>query len=309
MPAPIPAITRFGDHVRLEPHPQDARVVTIVLDRPARRNAVDRAVAEALRRRFRAVRCRRTRARVGRAVGRGRHVLRGRRSQGTRRGRAATESRPTATVRWARRACCCSKPVIAAIAGHAVAGGLELALWCDLRVAEEDAMLGVFCRRFGVPLIDGGTVRLPRLIGLSRALDLILTGRAVDADEALAIGLANRVVPHGQRARRGRGARSRAGRAAAGGNACGPALGLRKRSPPRYRRRPAPRRRGRLPGGVRRRPRWRRALQRGRWPAWRRAVTASTAFNSARRGLRFPLKDGKAFPTTTSMEQQHGIGL
>ena len=89
------------------------------------------------------------------------------------------------------------KPVIAAIAGHAVAGGLELALWCDLRVAEEDATLGVFCRRFGVPLIDGGTIRLPRLIGLSRALDLILTGRAVDAQEALAIGLVNRVVPRG----------------------------------------------------------------------------------------------------------------
>jgi enoyl-CoA hydratase len=91
-----------------------------------------------------------------------------------------------------------TKPVIAAIAGHAVAGGLELALWCDLRVAEDDAVLGVFCRRFGVPLIDGGTIRLPRLIGLSRALDLILTGRAVRADEALAIGLVNRVVPHGE---------------------------------------------------------------------------------------------------------------
>ena len=90
------------------------------------------------------------------------------------------------------------KPVIAAIAGHAVAGGLELALWCDLRVAEEDATLGVFCRRFGVPRIDGGTIRLPRLIGLSRALDLILTGRAVGAEEALAIGLVNRVVPRGE---------------------------------------------------------------------------------------------------------------
>jgi len=90
------------------------------------------------------------------------------------------------------------KPVIAAISGHAVAGGLELALWCDLRVADDDAVLGVFCRRFGVPLIDGGTIRLPRLIGLSRALDLILTGRAVRADEALAIGLVNRVVPHGE---------------------------------------------------------------------------------------------------------------
>jgi enoyl-CoA hydratase len=91
-----------------------------------------------------------------------------------------------------------SKPVIAAIAGHAVAGGLELACWCDLRVAEEDAVLGVFSRRWGVPLIDGGTVRLPRLIGLSRAMDLILTGRPVGAVEALAIGLINRVVPVGE---------------------------------------------------------------------------------------------------------------
>jgi enoyl-CoA hydratase len=90
-----------------------------------------------------------------------------------------------------------NKPVIAAISGHAVAGGLELALWCDLRVMEEDAVLGVFCRRWGIPLIDGGTVRLPRLIGLSRALDLILTGRPVEAKEALSIGLVNRVVPKG----------------------------------------------------------------------------------------------------------------
>jgi len=87
-----------------------------------------------------------------------------------------------------------SKPVIAAIAGHAVAGGLELALWADLRIAEEDSIFGVFCRRWGIPLIDGGTVRLPRLIGMGRALDLILTGRAVGAKEALAIGLVNRVV-------------------------------------------------------------------------------------------------------------------
>ncbi|MGB8736840.1 MAG: crotonase/enoyl-CoA hydratase family protein [Rhodomicrobium sp.] len=91
-----------------------------------------------------------------------------------------------------------SKPVIAALAGHAVAGGLELALWCDLRVVEEDAVFGVFCRRWGVPLIDGGTVRLPRLIGHGRALDMILTGRPIKADEALAWGLANRVVPKGQ---------------------------------------------------------------------------------------------------------------
>ena len=90
-----------------------------------------------------------------------------------------------------------SKPVIAAIAGHAVAGGLELALWCDLRILEESGCLGVFCRRFGVPLIDGGTVRLPRLIGLSRALDLVLTGRPVYAEEAFSIGLVHRVVADG----------------------------------------------------------------------------------------------------------------
>lgn len=89
------------------------------------------------------------------------------------------------------------KPVIAAIAGHAVAGGLELALFCDMRVAEESAVLGVFCRRWGVPLVDGGTIRLPRLIGHSRAMDLILTGRPVLADEALAMGLVNRVVKDG----------------------------------------------------------------------------------------------------------------
>lgn len=90
-----------------------------------------------------------------------------------------------------------SKPVIAAVSGFAVAGGLELALWCDLRVAEQDSTFGVFCRRWGVPLIDGGTVRLPQIIGTGRAMDLILTGRAVDAEEALRIGLVNRVVPSG----------------------------------------------------------------------------------------------------------------
>ena len=91
-----------------------------------------------------------------------------------------------------------SKPVIAAVAGHAVAGGLELAVWCDLRVMEQDAVFGIFCRRWGLPLVDGGTVRLPRLIGMSNALDMVLTGRPVGADEALRMGLANRVVPKGQ---------------------------------------------------------------------------------------------------------------
>ena len=91
-----------------------------------------------------------------------------------------------------------SKPVIAAVEGYAVAGGLELALWCDLRVAAEDAVFGVFCRRWGVPLIDGGTIRLPRLIGHGHALDMILTGRPVSGEEALRMGLANRVVAAGQ---------------------------------------------------------------------------------------------------------------
>ena len=91
-----------------------------------------------------------------------------------------------------------SKPVIAAVEGHAVAGGLELALWCDMRVAARDAVFGVFCRRWGVPLIDGGTIRLPRLIGHSHALDLILTGRGVSGDEALRMGLANRLVEPGE---------------------------------------------------------------------------------------------------------------
>lgn len=91
-----------------------------------------------------------------------------------------------------------SKPVIAAVSGYAVAGGLELAIWCDLRVVEKDAVFGVFCRRWGVPLVDGGTVRLPRLIGLSNALDMIITGRPVSAEEALRMGLANRIVPKGK---------------------------------------------------------------------------------------------------------------
>jgi enoyl-CoA hydratase len=91
-----------------------------------------------------------------------------------------------------------SKPVIAAVAGHAVAGGLELALWCDMRVVEEGAIFGVYCRRWGVPLVDGGTIRLPRIVGHGRAMDMILTGRGVDAEEALAMGLANRLVPAGR---------------------------------------------------------------------------------------------------------------
>jgi enoyl-CoA hydratase len=109
---------------------------------------------------------------------------------------AANDARPPGPMGPSRLLL--SKPVVASVCGAAVAGGMELALWCDLRVMEEDAYFGVYCRRFGVPLIDGGTVRLPRLVGMGHAMDLILTGRKVEAAEALQIGLANRVVPRGQ---------------------------------------------------------------------------------------------------------------
>ncbi len=179
--------------VRVE---RSGAVTTVILDRPAVRNAIDRSTAEALADAFRAF--------------------------------DADDSQRVAVL-WGDHGTFCAgadlkaissgdpnrvepdgdgplgptrmqldKPVIAAVSGHAVAGGLELALWCDLRVAERSAVFGVFCRRWGVPLIDGGTIRLPRVVGLGRALDMILTGRAVGAEEALAMGLANRVVPDGQ---------------------------------------------------------------------------------------------------------------
>jgi enoyl-CoA hydratase len=179
--------------VRVE---RSGEVTTVILDRPAAKNAVDRATAEALADAFRAFDAD-TSSKVGVLWGDHGTFCAGADLKGL---AAGTPNRvqadgdgPMGPSRMLL-----SKPVIAAIGGYAVAGGLELALWCDLRVAEEDATLGVFCRRFGVPLIDGGTIRLPRLIGLSRALDLILTGRAVKADEALAMGLVNRVVPTGE---------------------------------------------------------------------------------------------------------------
>jgi enoyl-CoA hydratase len=171
-------------------------VTTVILDRPGAKNAVDRATAEALADAFRAFDAD-PEARVAVLAGDHGTFCAGADLKAFSQGRgnrvAPDGDGPMGPTRMLL-----SKPVIAAIAGHAVAGGLELALWCDLRVAETTAILGVFCRRFGVPLIDGGTIRLPRLIGLSRALDLILTGRAVAADEALAIGLVNRVVPAGE---------------------------------------------------------------------------------------------------------------
>jgi enoyl-CoA hydratase len=187
----------FNEHVRIEAD-EDTGVATIVLERPARRNAVDRPVADALRAAFECFEAEPAwRAAV--LFGAGGTFCAGadlsaladetRRNELHADGSGPGPMGPTRTS--------FSKPVIAAIAGYAVAGGLELAALCDLRVVEDDAVLGVFCRRVGIPLIDGGTIRLPRLIGLSRALDLILTGRAVSAQEALALGLANRVVPKG----------------------------------------------------------------------------------------------------------------
>lgn len=171
-------------------------VCTVILSRPQVRNAVDGPTAEALCRAFEEFDADET-ASVAVLWGEGGTFCAGAdlKAFGTdRMNRLAAQSPgPMGPTRLRL-----SKPVIAAVAGYAVAGGLELALWCDLRVAAEDAVFGVFCRRWGVPLIDGGTVRLPRLIGRSRAMDLILTGRGVDAAEALQMGLANRVVPAGR---------------------------------------------------------------------------------------------------------------
>lgn len=174
---------------------RDGELTVVVIDRPDVRNAVDRATAEALADAFRAFDADDS-SPVAILAGAGGSFCAGAdlAAIGTPRMNKveADGDGPMGPSRMLL-----SKPVIAAIEGHAVAGGLELALWCDLRVVAEDAVLGVFCRRFGVPLVDGGTVRLPRLIGLSRALDLILTGRPVDAQEALSMGLANRVVASG----------------------------------------------------------------------------------------------------------------
>lgn len=174
----------------------DGPITTVVLDRPARKNAVDHATAEALADAFEAFDADPD-AKVGVLVGDHGTFCAGADLM------AVAAGHPNRLEEYGRAPMGpsrmrLSKPVIAAVEGYAVAGGLELALWCDLRVAAEDATLGVFCRRFGVPLIDGGTVRLPQTIGLSRALDLILTGRPVDAQEALQMGLVNRVVPKGE---------------------------------------------------------------------------------------------------------------
>lgn len=174
---------------------KDGPVTTVILSRPEVRNAVDRLTAAELAAAFRVFEAD-EKALVAVFSGDQGHFCAGADLKKLAEGRsnqlAADGDGPMGPTRLHL-----NKPVIAAISGYAVAGGLELTLWCDLRVMEEDAVLGVFCRRWGVPLIDGGTVRLPRLIGLSRALDLILTGRPVGAAEALQMGLVNRVVPKG----------------------------------------------------------------------------------------------------------------
>ena len=179
------------------------RVTTFVLDRPQAKNAVDGPTAEALFAAFRAfdadpdadvaVLCG---ASETFCAGADLKAVSGGIGENPRANPLNADMAAAAPMGCTRLML--TKPVIAAVSGYAVAGGTELALWCDLRVMEETATFGIFCRRWGVPLIDGGTVRLPRLIGMSRALDLILTGRPVGAQEALEMGLANRVVPHGQ---------------------------------------------------------------------------------------------------------------
>ena len=177
----------------------DGPVCTITLDRPHKRNAVDGATAEALRKAFERFEADDA-LRVAVLTGAGGHFCAGADLAAATdpEARNALDARGEGPGPMGPTRMALSKPLIAAIEGYAVAGGLELALLADLRVAADDAVMGVFCRRWGVPLIDGGTVRLPRLIGMGRAMDLILSGRPVAADEALAMGLVNRVVPRGE---------------------------------------------------------------------------------------------------------------
>ncbi len=182
--------------VRVERPPHAAGVFTVVLDRADRKNAVDHETAGLLAKAFGEFEGDHS-ARVGVLYGDHGTFCAGADLKAVAEGQP-NRLEPDGEGPMGISRMVLDKPVVAAIEGHAVAGGLELALWCDLRVAAESAVLGVFCRRWGVPLIDGGTVRLPRLIGMGRAMDLILTGRAVSAQEALAMGLVDRVVPDGE---------------------------------------------------------------------------------------------------------------
>ncbi|HYE27484.1 MAG TPA: crotonase/enoyl-CoA hydratase family protein [Allosphingosinicella sp.] len=177
--------------VRVE---RDGAVATVTIERPERRNAVDPETALKLRSAFLAFE-RDDEAAVAVLTGAGGYFCAGWDLKSFAAGGQRYDPEGEGPLGPTRSLC--SKPVIAAVEGHAVAGGLELALWCDLRVASATAVFGVFCRRWGAPLVDGGTVRLPRLIGHGRALDMILTGRPVGAEEAFAWGLANRLVPAG----------------------------------------------------------------------------------------------------------------
>jgi len=174
---------------------RDGPVTTIILNRPAQRNAVDAETADLLRAAF-AMFDTDEEASVAILCGEGPTFCGGYDLKSLSGGVVPYEPEGVGPMGPSRMLV--GKPVIAAIEGHAVAGGLELALLCDMRVASETAVFGVFCRRWGVPLVDGGTVRLPRIVGQGRALDMILTGRPVDAAEALSFGLVNRVVPAGQ---------------------------------------------------------------------------------------------------------------
>jgi enoyl-CoA hydratase len=175
----------------------DGEVAVVTIDRPEVRNAVDGPTARALADSFRRFDADDSLA-VGVLTGAGGTFCAGAdlkalaAGSGNRVSLDMADDGPMGPTRMML-----SKPVVAAVEGHAVAGGLELALWCDLRVAAQDAVFGVYCRRWGVPLIDGGNVRLPRLVGMSHALDLVLTGRGVSGDEALRIGLVNRIVEPG----------------------------------------------------------------------------------------------------------------
>ncbi len=175
----------------------DGPIAIVTIDRPEVRNAVDGETAEALAAAFRQFDADDSLA-VAILTGAGGYFCAGADLKAVSSGNGNRVRRMEGDGPMGPSRMLLSKPVIAAVEGHAVAGGLELAAWCDMRVAARDAVFGVYCRRWGVPLIDGGTVRLPRLIGHSNAMDLILTGRGVSGDEALRMGLANRIVEPGR---------------------------------------------------------------------------------------------------------------
>jgi enoyl-CoA hydratase len=189
----MPAAELGSTGVRVE---RKGPLFTVILAKPERRNAVDGAAAAGLAHAFREFAADPS-AKVAVLYGEGGHFCAGADLKAVASG-VGNPTRPDGDGPMGPTRMLLSKPTIAAVSGYAVAGGLELALWCDLRIADRSAQFGVFCRRWGVPLIDGGTVRLPRIVGLGHALDMILTGRPVGAEEALRIGLADRIVDDGQ---------------------------------------------------------------------------------------------------------------